>query len=261
MTVNAMPYSSLLDTAKALDCVGVEVRNDLATPLFDGEKAELGGVTAANADLRIFAVAEVKAFNHFTDNTRAAAIALMDIAVACGAQGIALIPRCDGQGTERSMRIEALEHALTELKPLLAKRNLVGFVEPLGFEQSSLRFKSEAVDIINACNARGQFQLVHDTFHHYLAGGGPVFPDITGMVHVSGVTDNSLALNKIYDEHRVLVNEHDRLENIVQLKALMSGGYTGPISMEAFSPEVHALKDPAGAIGESFKYIASAIEG
>jgi len=259
MTVNAMPYSSLLDTAKALDCVGIELRNDLTTPLFDGATAELGGIAATNAGLRIFAIAEICAFNYFTDDTRARAIALMDAAATCGAQGIALIPRCDGQGTEQSMRVKSLEHALTELKPLLAERSLTGFVEPLGFEQSSLRFKSEAVDAINACDARGEFQLVHDTFHHYLAGGGPFFPDMTGMVHVSGVIDTTLALQDIKDEHRVLVNEHDRMGNIPQLKTLVSDGYAGPISMEAFSPAVHALKDPASALSESFKYITSAI--
>jgi len=102
--------------------------------------------------------------------------------------------------------------------------------------------------------------LVHDTFHHYLAGGGPVFPDMTGMVHVSGVTDNTLALQDIKDEHRVLVNEHDRLENIVQLRTLVDGGYAGPVSMEVFSPDVHALINPAIALRESYDYITSAIK-
>ncbi len=261
MTVKTMPYSSLLDTANAIGCIGVEIRNDLSTPLFDGTTAELGGFAATNLGLQVFAVAEVKAFNHFTDDTRNKAIALMDTAAACGAKGIALIPRCDGQGTGQSMRFKKLEHALMQLKPLLAERRLIGFIEPLGFEQSSLRFKSEAVDVINACGAEDQFQLVHDTFHHYLAGGGPVFPDMTGMVHVSGVTDKALALQDIGDEHRVLVNEHDRLENIAQLETLIAGGYTGPISMEAFSPVIHALTEPVSALAESFSYINSAIKG
>lgn len=261
MTVNAMSFTSLLDTAKALGCSGIELRNDLASALFDGTTAKLGGIAANNAGLRVFAVAEVRAFNHFTDDTRSRAIALMDTAAACGARGIALIPRCDGQGTDKSMRIKALEQALKELKPLLAERSLIGFIEPLGFEQSSLRFKSEVVDVINACDAHSEFQLVHDTFHHYLAGGGPIFPDLTGMVHVSGVTDNTLALRDINDEHRVLVNEHDRLENITQLQTLITGGYAGPISMEAFSPDVHALKNPTTALAESFNYISSEIKG
>jgi len=261
VTVKAMPFSGLLETAKALGCVGVELRNDLSAPLFDGTTAELGGLSVADAGLRVYAVAEVRAFNNFTDDTRARAIALMNTAVACGAQGIALIPRCDGQDTDQSVRIKSLEHALLELKPLLAERGLIGFVEPLGFKQSSLRIKSEVVDVINACDACGEFQLVHDTFHHYLAGNGPVFPEMTGMVHVSGVTDNTLALHDIKDEHRVLVNENDCLGNIEQLQALIEGGYAGPISMEAFSPVVHALKDPACALAKSFDYISSAIKG
>jgi len=121
VTVKTMSFSSLLETARTLGCVGVELRNDLSIPLFDGTTAKLGGVIAANAGLRVFAVAEVRAFNHFTDDTRTRAIALMNTAVACGAQGIALIPRCDGQDTDKSVRIRALEYALTELKPLLAR--------------------------------------------------------------------------------------------------------------------------------------------
>jgi len=261
MTVKAMSFSSLLDSAKALGCAGVELRNDLATPLFDGANAEQAGKVVADAGLNVFAVAEVKAFNHFTEDTRNKAIALMDTATACGAKGIALIPRCDGQGIKKSERINALKHALSELKPLLAMRKLIGFVEPLGFEQSSLRFKSEAVDMINECDASDQFQLVHDTFHHYLAGGGPMYPDMTGMVHVSGVVDHSLAAQDINDAHRVLVDQHDRLENIGQLQALTTGGYAGPISMEAFSPVVHALSDPTVKLAESFKYITGAMKG
>ncbi|KAG1648540.1 Diaminopropionate ammonia-lyase [Nymphon striatum] len=46
------------------------------------------------------------------------------------------------------------------------------------------------------------------------------------------------------DEHRVLVDSRDRLGNIDQIKALLKGGYAGPISYECFSPETHAMSDP-----------------
>jgi len=260
MTVKALPYSELLGTAASLNCAGVEIRNDIAHALFDGNTAEKGREAAQQASLTIFALAEVKAFNHFTDDTKVQAIALMDMAVACGAKGIALIPRCDGQGTDSSERIPNLVNALTQLKPLLAKRALIGFVEPLGFVHSSLRFKAEAIQAIAMCDGQNEFQLVHDTFHHYLAGGGPVFPDSTGMVHISGVNDTSLAIEEINDSHRVLVDPQDRLGNIEQLQMLIDGGYTGPVSMEAFAPTVHALKNPLDALGKSFNHIVMSLK-
>ena len=40
--------------------------------------------------------------------------------------------------------------------------------------------------------ARDAFRLVHDTFHHHLAGEAAIFPELTGLVHISGVDDPAL---------------------------------------------------------------------
>ena len=40
------------------------------------------------------------------------------------------------------------------------------------------------------------------------------------------------------------------MDNTGQVRALLAGGYAGPFSLEPFSPTVHALPDPAGAIRE-----------
>jgi len=255
-----MSYSTLLETAAILGCVGVEVRNDLPAPLFNGDDAIRCGSMAFDATLKIFAVAEVKAFNNFTDATREQASALMEQAAACGADGVVLIPQCDGRGTEQVQRIQSLRHAITELLPMLEHFRLTGFIEPLGFEQSSLRLKSEVVESIEACGGGKHFRLVHDTFHHFLAGGGPFFPEMTGLVHVSGVVDNSLAVEDIRDEHRVLVDQHDRLGNIEQILALINGGYNGPVSMEAFAPAVHQYANAGSKLNESFEFIQTAVQ-
>jgi 2-keto-myo-inositol isomerase len=63
------------------------------------------------------------------------------------------------------------------------------------------------------------------------------------------------------DEHRVLVDEKDRLGNIEQINALLAAGYCGPISLECFSPKVQTLKDPYSEIKKSFDYISSQLEG
>ena len=101
---------------------------------------------------------------------------------------------------------------------------------------------------------------MHDTFHHTLADGGPLFPEQTGIVHISGVVDPSLSIDQMEDEHRVLVDEHDRLGNIDQIKALLAAGYDGAISYECFAPEIHALADPQTALKRSFDFITSELQ-
>lgn len=255
MTVARATYAGLLDIAARLGCTGVEVRNDLPQPLFDGLSPEAAGEMARARGLRLLALAEVKRFNDWSKDKAAEALALMRIAKAAGAEAVSLIPRNDGLGLGNGERQANLRIALRELKPMLEDHDLVGLVEPLGFEVCALRHKEEAVEVIEALSATGRFRLVHDTFHHALAGGGPIFPAHTGIVHISGVVDPSVALGEMTDAHRVLVDAQDRLGNVAQLSALAAAGYAGPISFEAFSPEVHALADPQTALARSFDFI------
>jgi 2-keto-myo-inositol isomerase len=67
MTVARLGYAALLDLAAGLGCVGVEVRNDLPQPLFDGIDPATAGAMARDRGLRILAVAEVKRFNDWSD--------------------------------------------------------------------------------------------------------------------------------------------------------------------------------------------------
>jgi 2-keto-myo-inositol isomerase len=128
-------------------------------------------------------------------------------------------------------------------------------VEPLGFEICALRYKAEAVEAIEALGAKGRFKLVHDTFHHTLAHGGPYFPDHTGIVHISGVTDPGVSVAEMQDAHRVLVTEGDRLGNIAQIADLQGLGWNGPVSFEAFAPQVHGFADPKAQLAASMQFI------
>ena len=257
MTVARLNYTQFLDVAAELGCVGVEVRNDLPQPLFDGLDPTAAGQKAQKLGLEILAVAEVKQFNNWSEEKRREAENLMLIAQAAGAKSISLIPRNDGLGTADGERQANLQLALQELKPMLETYKLNGLIEPLGFEISSLRNKSEAVEAIENVGGGGCFSIVHDTFHHHLAGGGPVFPDHTGIIHISGVTQRSLVVLRMADEHRVLVDKDDRLGNIEQIAALTSGGFSGAISFEAFSEKVHALDNPKAELSRSIEYIRS----
>ncbi|MCG8509128.1 MAG: TIM barrel protein [Rhodospirillales bacterium] len=256
MTVARLRYDRVISIAAELGCVGVEFRNDLPGDLFDGDAPETVRRTAEDASIRILGLSEIKMFNDWSDQKRVEAEALMKTAKAIGAESVSLIPRNDGQGCGDGERQESLRVALGELAPMLESHGLVGLVEPLGFEISSLRRKEEAAEAIEALGARGTIQLVHDTFHHRLAGETRFFAEHTGIVHVSGVTDPTVPVSDMTDAHRILVDARDRLGNVEQISALLDQGYAGPISFEVFSPEVHQIEDPRQAIRESMAHLS-----
>ncbi len=259
MTAPNLGWQAFLDLAAGLGCVGVEFRNDLPGPLFDGADPAVVGAAVKARGLRFLALAEVKMFNDWSDAKRAEAEALMQIAVAAGAEAISLIPRNDGVATDRADSRKVTELALREILPMLKAHGLKAMVEPLGFAVCSLRYKDILADVIDKVGGTGTYFMVHDTFHHHLAGGGPVFPELTGIVHVSGVTDAAVAVADMRDGHRVLVDGADRLDNVAQIAALRSAGYAGPISYEPFAASVHALRDPKVALAASMAFIASGV--
>ncbi|ROT98471.1 TIM barrel protein [Histidinibacterium lentulum] len=260
MTVARASFAELIDVACAAGAEGVEARTDLSGPLFDGLDPAEAGRRLRDAGLRLFALAEVKRFNDWSDARAEEAAALIATARAAGAEGVALIPRNDGGGMGNGERQANLRIALRELEPMLKEAGLKGLVEPLGFASCALRHKQEAVDVITALGAEDTFALVHDTFHHALAGGGPIFAGLTGMVHVSGVTDPGPTFDEMEDAHRVLVDGADRLGNVAQLRALAEAGYDGPVSFECFAPEVHGLSDPVAALRGSMEHLNAGLQ-
>jgi 2-keto-myo-inositol isomerase len=152
-----------------------------------------------------------------------------------------------------------LRAALTAIRPILGAHGLKGFVEPLGFPVSSLRFKREALAAIDDIGGADVYMLVHDTFHHRAAGEMDLFPSRTGLVHISGLEDPAISFTDMLDGHRVLVGPKDRLGNIEQLRLLYAGGYDGIVSFEPFAREVHDLVDPIGAVRASMDYVREAL--
>ncbi|MBO0664274.1 TIM barrel protein [Jiella sp. MQZ9-1] len=239
----------------------VEIRNDLeGNAILDGTFPDRIKALASAARVRIVSINALQRFNAWSPAREAEAIELADYAQACGAQALVLVPKNDGTGVEESERLPNLKEALAGLAPILQARGLIGLVEPLGFECCSLRLKSEAVAGIEATAGREVFKLVHDTFHHHLAGETAIFPEQTGLVHISGVTDPSLAVADMKDEHRVLVDATDRLGNVEQIVALDRAGYQGLYSFEPFAREVHELSDLQGAIEYSIEFINEGLQ-
>jgi len=243
ITAPELDIEAFFALARSLDLHHVEIRNDIeGQALLDGTSPEAIRSAAQAAGVTILSINALQRFNEWTPQRANEAEALADYAERCGAQALVLVPVNDGTGRANGERQGNLRNSLRELAPILSAHKLTGLVEPLGFEICSLRSKKEAVEAISALNLSDRFKLVHDTFHHFLAGEPDMFPTQTGLVHISGVTDSTIGVSAMLDAHRVLVDEADRLGNLSQLTTLFASNYLGPISFEPFSSSVQ--KDP-----------------
>ncbi|QPB23795.1 TIM barrel protein [Rhizobium sp. 007] len=251
ITAPKLSLENFFTAARDLGLTEVEIRNDLPD-IVGTVKPEVVKKAAASAGVTIISINALYPFNVWSGELPKKAVALADYAAASGAKALVMCPLNDGT----KVSFDDLVAALKAMKPILEERGLTGLVEPLGFPISSLRTKKEALRAIDAAEGGGIYKLVHDTFHHHLAGETDFFPERTGLVHISGVVDPNVAVDKMLDAHRVLVDAKDRLENIPQIKALIAAGFEGPYSFEPFAEEVHALADPETAVRESISYVS-----
>lgn len=242
MTAPFLTLDGLFALAGRLDVDEVEIRNDLpGNAILDGTPPASARALAERHGVRILTINALQRFNDWTPERERDARELAAYARACGAAALVLVPVNDAAWRpSRLERLSALRTALKALAGILAGEGLTGLVEPLGFEGCSLRLKGEAAAAIDELGLSGRFKLVHDTFHHHLSGEQALFPERTGLAHISGVEDQSLPLDAVRDAHRVLVGPADLLGNLSQIKALRTGGYAGPFSFEPFADCVHA---------------------
>ena len=240
--------------ARRLGATEVEIRNDLPDVVGTLSPEEVKAAAAA-AGVGILSINALYPFNVWSGDLPARAVALADYAAACGAKALVMCPLNDGTPVAHS----DLVAALAAMAPILRDRGLTGLVEPLGFPISSLRSKREALAAIDAAGGADVYRLVHDTFHHHLAGETECFPDRTGLVHISGVVDPDLSVAEMLDAHRVLVDAADRLGNLPQVARLIALGYDGPFSFEPFAAEVHDRADIEAALAESIDHVAAGV--
>jgi len=236
--------------ARALGVTDVEIRNDTPNVVDTVPAAEVKAAAEA-AGVNLLSINALYPFNVWNDERRAQTEKLADYAAACGAKALVMCPLNDGTPVAQANVVAALK----AIKPILVERGIQGLVEPLGFPVSSLRRKADAIAAIQAAGGEGVFKLVHDTFHHHLAGETEFFPEWTGLVHISGVADPEVAVDDMLDAHRVLVDQQDRLGNVGQIRALQAAGYSGPFSFEPFATEVQELAEPEAALADSMGWL------
>jgi len=240
--------------ARALGVSDVEIRNDTPNVVGTVSPADVKAAAKA-AGVNLLSINALYPFNVWNEERRAQTEKLAAYAAACGAQALVMCPLNEGKPVAQ----EALVAALAAIKPILVAHGIRGLVEPLGFPVSSLRRKADAIAAIKSAGGEGLFKLVHDTFHHHLAGETDFFPEWTGLVHISGVVDPDVSVADMLDAHRVLVDQRDRLGNVAQIRALQAAGYEGPYSFEPFATEVQELTDPHSALDSSMAWLRAQV--
>jgi 2-keto-myo-inositol isomerase len=258
-TARHLPYEAFLDLAKVLACEGVEPRNDLGRPMFDGISPRQAGDMARERGLRLVGLSEIYPFNDWSDEREHAIELLIADAVESGAETFSLIPRVDGAGTEDGVRQRRLREALRRILPMLNGRKVLAVIEPIGFSTSSLKEKAELIEAIDAIGGSSKFKLVHDTFQHAIAGGGPIFPEYTAIVHISGISDPQCKLDEKLDARRILVDRADRCGTLSQISAFIEAGYQGPFSFECTSQSVQESTTLEDEIRRSFEFIEASL--
>lgn len=243
----------------------VELRNDIAgRDVIDGLPPSKAAALAERHGIRVITINALQKFNLKAVRGRAMEELekLLDLAAAIRCPAIVLCPNND-TGDKRDPRTRDAEtvDSLRAFGPSFMKRGMQGYVEPLGFPESSL---SSIVVAIEAAKSSGFtcYRALYDTFHHFL--GPDTEKDIgstydvahTGLIHVSGV-ESAIPRDKYRDEHRILPSPEDRTFSRDQIERLVALGYEGDISLEPFSPAVQgmALKELAAAVKQSVKYL------
>lgn len=262
MSAPKLTFAEYLALCQRLGIEAIEIRNDLpGVEITDGTPATQIREQTDVAGIEILSINALQRFEQFDATRLKEAVQLAKYAAACGAKALVLCPTNSLLDKRTAAERHAdLVHALTQLKPVLDDHGLVGLVETLGFEECALRRKSDAVKGIYDAAGERHFKLVHDTFHHHLSGEDIFYPDLTGLVHISGVEEAALAVGEMRDGHRVLVGRDDRLGNVRQLATLRARGYRGHASFEPFAEEIAQAADIEQRLRESIDHIRRGLE-
>tara|TARA_Y100000590_G_C15491274_1_gene927839 strand:- start:58 stop:879 length:822 start_codon:yes stop_codon:yes gene_type:complete len=240
---------------KNIDLKYVEIRNDLPNINLQDQIPEKIRELSIKNNIKILTINALQKFNIWNKERENELIFLCNFAKKCDCRGIVLVPLNTGEYTAYNERNNILRNSLKNISNIMNDFELIGYVEPLGFKTSSLRLKKEVIEIINSINSKQSLRILHDTFHHYLSEEKNIYPEYTGLVHISGVSNTKLKSSNILDEHRVLIDKNDILKNVDQITELIHKGYSGNFSFEPFSKKIQNIKNPSNDIIDSINYL------
>jgi 2-keto-myo-inositol isomerase len=258
-----MTLAQFLSLARAAGVEAIEVRNDIPGREFlDGTEAEELREVLAEAGLRLASINALQRFNDWDRNRPDEALSLVRFASAVGAPGIVLCPVVDAtHAWSESQLEEKLRQSLRMLRPILLDYGVVGYVEPLGMQGSTMKRQRTAVAAVGDVEGWDAYRICHDTFQFYRCGDTEMFPERVGLVHVSGIDRDDLRPDELSEPDRGLVSEEDRAGAISQLRALISGGYSGYVSIEPFNPEIQQDPGLPSYLASCVDYLRAGIEG
>lgn len=258
MNRTCAPQLLLEDFIKLATGVGVdavEIRNDISGREFaDGSPAKDIRSKLDDAGLKVASVNALQRFNDWNADRKIEAEKLIRYAAELGAPGLVLCPvhNIDHGWTEEEAE-KNLRIGLRALAPILNDYGLIGYVEPLGMEGSTMKKQAMAVSAIQDVDGLDVYSLCYDTFQFFRCGDTQVFPEHIGLIHVSGITRLDLNPSELLEPDRGLVEDEDRVENIKQLSSILKTGYKGFVSMEPFDPLVQQNKALLANLNASFK--------
>ncbi len=248
--------------AQQLGISKIEIRNDLSErPMTDYLPNQKILEWIKQKDVEIISINALQQFNRGSrlEEKVEELQQIVKVASSCGCQGIVLCPVCSADDhRSNELRLADTVAALQAYGRLFQDTGILGLVEPLGFEVSSLRYKKDAVKAIMDSGYPQVYKIVHDTFHHYLSGETDILVEHTALVHVSGVAED-LPKTRLTDDQRILVTDDDIMGNRLQVRRFKDSGYKGPFSYEVFSKDVQAMAEEelAGALTSSMRYLFS----
>jgi 2-keto-myo-inositol isomerase len=231
----------------------VELRNDLpGGRIVDGLAPDQVRKLAKKHGIEILTINALQKFNlpANLEHAREELKALIELAGSIGCKALVLCPNNDTADLRPPQQsLQDTIAALQAFRPQFETAGVLGYVEPLGFPESSLRSALAAVQAIKDVGSRS-YRIVYDTFHHFLGPDEPADIEqrldvsLVGLVHASGV-EATLDKKDMKDAHRVLVTAADRMGNVEQIARLAARGYDGNVSLEPFSAAVQRLERPA----------------
>ena len=250
------PNSSLKEfvfLSKKLGIETIEIRNDVATNLINENKPYKLRDFCEKNFLKILTINALQKFNLWNNDRLNELRKLCKFASSAGIQAIVLVPLNDGAINDIIEQRNLLKHSLKEIVQILNDFNVLGYVEPLGFQSSSLRSKSMVIEEIEKLQT-SRLKIVHDTFHHFVAEEKEIFPSHTGLVHISGVS-NQFKNIELNDNHRSVIEATDIINNINQIRNFLESDYEGFFSFEPFAKDLSGNKNLLDIIRKNFKYI------